>query len=146
MFYILIRKISNYDGADLLLGIFDDRAKAEQCRADYLTRLKKTSDPWAKQSYRDVSPQEDTVIEAFEFSLDKSGAVAQTIYLVSQYQEGFGQIIRNYVGAFVTASEAEEYSERLDSDEEQSFPHYCLVDQIVLNEFIQPDYAKWKNS
>ena len=59
--YILYRKVSDYDGPSLFLGLFDAQDQAERQRLQYRLVLEK-QDPWQSQSYREVDLGNDLVI------------------------------------------------------------------------------------
>lgn len=139
--YILYRKVSDYDGPSLFLGLFDSQCGAEQQRSQYRLILEK-QDPWHSQSYRDVDLDNDLVI----MPIDGDCADRQKAYLISCYCEGFGQIIRKFQRVCGDKSQAEAIAKALEDDDESSFPNWALIDEVTLNQFVVPDYDKWRDS
>ena len=94
MLTILIRKISAYLGADVLLGVFPTGQEAEQQRHAYLAMRTQTpaSDPWREQPYKPDGLQiSDLVISDIQGSRISSGTV---VFVISRYSEGFKIINR----------------------------------------------------
>src|SRR5689334_11645057 len=94
---ILIRKISPYLGANVLLGVFPTAQQArQQCDAYFAMRTQTpASDPWREQPYRSGGLQvSDLVILDIQGSRISSGSV---VFVISSYSEGFGQTVRRFV-------------------------------------------------
>lgn len=138
--YILYRRVSDYDGPCLFLGLFDSLDKAERQRSVYRVVLEQ-QDPWHNQSYRDVDLDNDLVITPIAGGL----GVQQKGYLVSRYAEGFGQIIRQFHQLCGDKLQAVKIAKELDDDDQSSFPSWALVDEVVVNQFVVPDYNKWRD-
>lgn len=102
---LLIRRISPYTGADVLLGVFTAAAQAEAARAEYLERYAagRRSDPWRRQAYRDEGlSAQDLVLQAIEGPATDGAEV----FVVSEYSEGFGQIVRRFDSVHASADAA----------------------------------------
>ena len=54
--FLLIRTISPYSGADILLGTFAKIEEAKSCKRSYVNQydLDQKKDPWHKQPYKDI--------------------------------------------------------------------------------------------
>lgn len=129
--FALIRKISSYDAPDLFLGIFSSQERAESAREIYLSGIAQY-DPWEKQSYSKVSPQEDCKIE----TVPLRGEVvedSQKLYLVTSYFDGGGQISRRLDALFHHRSEAKKYAAKLEDGPSATAPNYCRVDEVLLD-------------
>lgn len=137
--YILYRRVSDYDGPSLFLGLFDSQENAERQRSAYRVVLEQ-QDPWHNQSYRDVDLDNDLVI----IPIDGGLAGQQKGYLISSYSEGFGQIIRQFHQVCSDKLRAEEIAKKLEDDDLSSFPGWALVDEVAVNQFVIPDYDKWQ--
>lgn len=138
--YILYRKVSDYDGPSLFLGLFDAQDQAERQRLQYRLVLEK-QDPWQNQSYREVDLGNDLVIMPIEGEC----ADRQKVYLISCYSEGFGQIIREFQRVCGDRAQAEAIAKKLEDDDESSFPNWTLIDEVTVNQFVVPDYNKWRD-
>lgn len=104
--YLLIRKISAYSGADILLGVFVRQQDAETARIEYSKRYARSpqSDPWYDQGYKSPGlTAEDLRILEFEFE----GSVPDEVFVVSRYCHGFGQVLRAFDSVYPTQESAD---------------------------------------
>src|SRR3954454_3566780 len=93
---LLIRKISPYLGANVLLGVFPTAREAEQHRDAYFAMRTQTpaSDPWREQPYKPEGlKMSDLLISDVQGSRVSSGSV---VFVISSYSEGFGQTVRSF--------------------------------------------------
>ncbi|MGV3754356.1 MAG: hypothetical protein ACO1QS_03165 [Verrucomicrobiota bacterium] len=105
--HILIRKISPYTGADILLGVFTDAASAEFTRSLYwnLRAGDAEVDPWYNQSYRPPGLQsEDLVAAQIKGPEFKNG---ETVFVLSRYMDGMGQKPRMFLSLHKDAATAQ---------------------------------------
>jgi hypothetical protein len=134
----LIRHISEYSGADLLLGVFTTDAGAQEARAEYIARYARCCfrDPWARQPYRRVSLTADVAVDRIRAckSCATGAARAKHVTVVSVYSEGFGQVVREIDSAHVLRTcakrRAAELSQGADS---RSFPKYALLQEVAVD-------------
>ena len=131
--FVLMRRISAYTSPDVLLGVFATRADAEAAKVNYV-RVREAdpaADPWKDQGYKpDMVVSRDLVVEQLpgEFA---AGTVA---FVVSDHSDGFGQEVRKLDSIHAIAAAASARVEELDAveDEEFPFPHYAVVDPVVV--------------
>lgn len=130
--FLLIRKISEYTGTDITLGVFCEiqgaEAAAQKYRDKYLTNPE--LDPWHEQAHVDehLSPVH-LVVEELEGEQVASGSV----YLVSKYTEAFGQVDREIIQVYENPRDAKERCNELDI-EHDDFPHYSLIQELIIGE------------
>lgn len=122
--YLLIRTVSAYIGPDLLLGAFWNEAEAARARETYLDTIRQ-DDPWAEQPYRESSP-EDVMIE----SVSEVGIAGEPrrVFVVSEYTEGFGQVLRKFVAVCGAKADAEKIQSDVKKDDQ--FPLYRMIHEI----------------
>lgn len=126
--YLLLRTISDYVFSDIILGVFSTLKNAEQAKAYYIQH-RKNNDPWKDQPYRETILENDfNIIE-----LKDSFQNGQIIFEVSEYSEGFGQITRNLHSLHASKTSAEQCVTQL-NDVDDSFPHYALIDYLIVDE------------
>src|SRR5688572_21031669 len=88
---ILIRKVSDYMGGDILLGVFATGEEAEQQRAAYFTMRTQdpASDPWRDQPCKKPGLElSHLVVSELPGQPVSSGGVA---FVLSSFSNGFGQ-------------------------------------------------------
>lgn len=121
--FLLIRRMSAYTSAHVLLGVFTTAALADAARAAYLARYAAdpASDPWHEQAYKD----DGLVAEDLEVRCFSGPAEATELVVVSDYAEGFGQIGRRFDSLHASMAAAEARIAAL-NDVEDMFPHYAL--------------------
>ena len=147
--YILIRKISPYTGADIVLGIFCNKSQAEITAGNYLSHYYQhlEDDPWKDQAYVDENLSTDQIIIEEYHCECISG---QTVFLVSHYSEAFGQVVRSIDKVFKIEKEADERCQDLEN-EENDFPGYALYQKIRIGDTLsdanenQPHTIYFKN-
>lgn len=131
MVYILLRRISSYTGADLLLGAFFTLEEAEAAKSTYLWRYEAApeTDPWREQAYKKTRLDGDLMTQAVDFTGSQDG----DLFVVSTYAEGLGQILRRVVSVHSSADEARiriaEIDEAIESGENTSVD-YALYQQV----------------
>ncbi len=132
--YILIRKISPYTGADIVLGLFCQKSQAEIATGNYLSHyyLYPEEDPWKDQAYVDeqLSP-EQIIIEEYYCECMPS----TTVFLVSHYTDAFGKLTRMIDSVFKSKKEAVDRCRELEK-EENDFPGYAKYQEIVVGEIL----------
>ena len=126
--YLLIRTISDYVFSDIILGVFTTLKNAEQAKVFYIQQ-RNNNDPWYDQPYRDTILENDVNIIEVEGSFQEG----QIIFEVSEYSEGFGQITRDLHSWYTSKTSAEQCIEQLNAVDD-SFPHYALIDYLIVNE------------
>lgn len=147
--FLLIRRLSAYTSADVLLGVFTTAALADAARAAYLARYAAdpTSDPWHEQAYKD----DGLVAKDLEVRCFSGPAEATEVVVVSDYAEGFGQIGRRFDSLHESMVAAEARIAAL-NDVEDMFPHYALPQLARLDALLsdaekdQPDYRDYSDS
>ncbi len=91
--FVLMREISEYTGPDVLLGVFAARAEAMGAKS-YYARVREaspTADPWKDQAYKpNVVVREDLAVK----TLRGNFLTGTLVFVVSNYKEGFGQVVR----------------------------------------------------
>jgi hypothetical protein len=136
---ILIRNISAYLGADVLLGVFTTAQDAEQYRNAYFTTRTQTpaSDPWREQPYkRDGLQMSDLVISDIQGSPISSGTV---VFVISSYSEGFGQTVRKFISVHNEKAVATRQAARLEDADTDCFPNYYRVQEATVGQLLPGD-------
>lgn len=127
--FILIRTISEYLISDIILGVFSHLTDAEQAKLLYL-KHRQQNDPWQDQPYRDTILHNDVNIVPIEDHFENG----QLIFEVSEYSEGFGQTVRDLHSFHASKATAEKCAEQIDAIDEGFFPHYALIDYLIVGE------------
>ena len=135
--FLLLRKISHYSGQDLVLGLFDAFKIAEKAKKAYISKCG-ISDKWAKQGYHTVDFNKDLLIVDVSDILELADVainadLAKTFYIVSLYEEGMGQIVREVVKIFNLKAVAEAYEEKMNATEREYQPSYYDLEMVELN-------------
>ncbi|MCY0987009.1 hypothetical protein OV203_07740 [Nannocystis sp. ILAH1] len=147
--FLLIRRMSAYTSAHVLLGVFTTASLADAARAAYLARYTAdpASDPWHEQAYKD----DGLVAKDLEVRCFSGPAEATEVVVVSDYSEGFGQIVRRFDSLHESMAAAEVRIAAL-NDVEDIFPHYALPQLARLDALLsdaekdQPDYRDYSDS
>ncbi|WP_434419988.1 hypothetical protein [Nannocystis pusilla] len=147
--FLLIRRMSAYTSADVLLGVFTTAALADAARAAYLARYAAdpASDPWREQAYK----ADGLVAEDLEVRCFSGPAEATEVVVVSNYSEGFGQTSRRFDSLHESMAAAEARIAAL-NDVEDMFPHYALPQRARLDALLsdaekdQPDYLEYPDT
>ncbi|PCC72115.1 hypothetical protein SAMN02745121_01324 [Nannocystis exedens] len=128
--FLLVRRISAYTAAHVLLGVFSTASLADAARAAYLERYAAdpASDPWREQAYKDDGLVEDDLV----VTCLSGPAEAVEVFVVSDDSEGFGQIIRTFDSLHDSEVAADARIAVLD-DVESMFPHYALRQRARLD-------------
>lgn len=89
---MLIRKNSPYNYPNFILGIYDDRQKADDAKIEYL----KIEDLYSKQVYFKVDLMRDVTIKEVDVHGEEKGFT----YVVIDRSSGCGQVLDfyNYIG------------------------------------------------
>jgi len=127
--HLLIRRISSYTAADVLLGVFETAEQAQSARAAYAARYAADpdSDPWREQGYKDAGlPIGDLVIR--ELAAPSGSA---EVLVVSNYSEGFGQVVRKFDSLHRSKADADRRMAELDAQDDL-FPHYAICQRAVV--------------
>ena len=136
---ILIRQISAYLAADVLLGVFPTVQDAEQCRNAYFAMRTQTpaSDPWRKQPYKpDGLQMSDLIIKHIQGSAISSGTV---VFVVSKYSEALGQTLRELISVHNDKAVASRQVARLEAANTDSFLHYYRVQEAIVGQLLPDD-------
>ena len=138
---LLIRLISPYTEANLLLGVFSTLKEAQTAHTEYISQYKdgKKKDPWKEQAYKgEVDLDEDVVIleDIPEIGVGHNEA---EVYIVSTYTEGFGQIIREFNAICGSEEIAVATVSELESKLESNFPEYCEFEKVVVGELLRDE-------
>src|SRR5258706_13772026 len=131
MIPILIRRISPYIHADLLLGVFASQDEVQRHRTAYLATRTKTaaSEPWHHQPHKpDGLQASDLIVMQVQGSVAGANTYA---FVVSSYSEGFGQVVREFISIHIDRTIAERHAARLQETNEDTSPIYYLVQEVV---------------
>jgi hypothetical protein len=133
---ILIRKISPYMEASILLGVFTSPEEAERNRKAYLASRAETpaSDPWHHQPYKpDGLQPSDLVVMDFQ---DLDVVADSPAFVVSNYSEGFGQTVRKFISVHTDLAAAKSEAARLEEADNDSFPSYFRVQEAIVGQLL----------
>ncbi len=139
-YHALIRKISTYSGADVLLGVFHEQLAAEDARERYLARYHPSpqSDPWHEQSYKPEGlAAEDLQIKTLKL---ESRFTGREVSIVSLYYEGMGQLLRELDSIHSSRASAEERVAEVEATmgaaDKMTYdlPSDCIAQILVLDE------------
>jgi len=136
---ILIRRISAYLGADVLLGVFASTSEAEQQRDIYFAMRteKPASDPWREQPYKtDGLQMADLVILNIQGSQVSSGAAA---FVISSDSQGFGQMARRFISVHNEQAVALRQAAKFEEADDDSFPTFYRVQGVRVGELLPDD-------
>jgi hypothetical protein len=128
--YLLIRHISEYTAAHVLLGVFGTAEEIERARGAYTAKYTAdpTSDPWRDQAYKQPGlASKDLVVK----ELMGSAQDGAEVFIVSNYSEGFGQVVRKFDSMHHSRADAERRVAELDAEEDY-FLHYARVQQVLV--------------
>lgn len=138
--FLLIRKISPYSGADILLGVFSELEKAEQFRNSYVQQYRNfpEKDPWRKQAYKNpIILEKDLTITEHKTNLKiKDGDL---IYVVSSYLDVMGQITRKIDSIYFDVEQAQKRIDELEAIEDFNEAISYAIAQTVLVGNLQSD-------
>lgn len=124
--WMLMRTISAYRFIDIILGIFTTLEDVEKAKMTYIQH-RKANDPWQDQAYQETSLESDIKI----IQVDGEFQNGQVIFEISEYLEGFGQIVRELKTIKCFESEASRYIEQLDAVEHE-FPQFAAIDYLMV--------------
>ncbi len=133
--YLLKRKISPYTEADIILGIFKTEEKAIQAKSDYI-KICKENDKWTEQAYHEVDW--DKELEISDISSITEGEITEELFVVSLYEEGFGQITRQIDRIFSNKEQADKYVEKKEDEEKEWEPAWYKC-ELVKTEHLYSD-------
>src|SRR4051812_47021648 len=128
-----MREISAYTGPDVLLGVFATHAEAKGAKA-YYARVREANaaaDPWKNQAIKpNVVVSEDLAVK----KLRGKFLTGTPVFVVSNYKEGFGQVVRKLDSIHATPATAEARVEELGKVQAKGFPfpRYALIDPVVI--------------
>jgi hypothetical protein len=131
--FVLMREISEYTGPDVLLGVFATDAEANGAKA-YYARVREANpaaDPWKNQAIKpNVVVSEDLAVKTFCGKF----LTGTPVFVVSNYKEGFGQIVRKLDSIHATPETAEARVEKLGKVQAKGFPfpRYALIDPVIV--------------
>jgi len=100
------------------------------------------SDLWAQQSYHNVDLEKDinTISIAPSF---KHQANNNSVYIVSAFTEGFGQVRRSFEYICQSEAQASEKIAELESNDDGMFPFYCEASCYETNTLLEPQFSPW---
>lgn len=138
---LLIRSISSYTGATLLLGVFSTLEEAQAARTKYISQYRdgEKTDPWKEQAYKgEMNLDEDVIIleDIPEIGVSRNEV---EIYIVSTYAEGFGQIMREFNAICGSEEIAVATVSELESKLEGNFPEYYDFEKAVVGELLRDE-------
>ncbi|MEQ5092927.1 hypothetical protein [Proteus terrae] len=141
--HLCVVGISGYEGADFILGAFDNEDIAEKAKTTFI-RDNQNEDNQVK-----ILAEKDRWIEVKEVKLDSFSCdipLSDFYYIVSRFSEGFGQIYRdieaifdNYENALVKLEQLEKEHDESDS----SFPEYFAIEKLQANQINAKTVTQW---
>lgn len=138
--YLLKRLISPYNAPDLLLGCFRDLKAAQFAQQQYKKCMGK-DDPWKIQGYWEVDLENDVII-LHDIPVVNISPTQDTVYIISSFAEGFGQIVRKFQTICGSIDSAHQRVKELNNSFQGSFPEYCRIEQILLEELLSDEPEK----
>jgi hypothetical protein len=138
--HLLIRRISPYTGADVLLGAFLTAKEAAAAKLKYAARYadKPDADPWRDQAYKDPGLSEhDLIIKEVPF-----GETADEVIVVSNYFDGLGLVNRDFDSIHALPDAALAREAELDAAEEIEVPHYALSQRVRVGILLSDAHDK----
>jgi hypothetical protein len=136
MLTILIRKVSPYMSANILLGVFTSPEEADRNRNAYLASRTQaqTSDPWHHQPYKpDGLQPSDLFLMDFRYIDVVADSPA---FVVSKYSEGFGQVLRKFISIHADLATAKSEAARLEEADNDPFPSYFRVQEAIVGQLL----------
>ncbi|MBD2766463.1 hypothetical protein IC235_00990 [Hymenobacter sp. BT664] len=129
--YLLKRTISPYLGEDLIIGIFQQLERAKEARKEYIMKCR-VDDKWAEQPYREVHLENDTTIYD-TVVIHETERINKEVYVVSLYEEGFGQIIREVCKVFNDENEARDFTETMNKNDKEYEPSWYDLEALEVD-------------
>ncbi|PHM69489.1 hypothetical protein [Xenorhabdus sp. KJ12.1] len=144
-YFICLVAISPYEGADYVIGVFDELALAEQAKAQFSAILSTNE----KGGLEMLKESENRLIEIEEVKIvehQSDTLFTKPIYIASLFKEGFGQTIR-VIEAIVEPHDAalqkiKELEARSDASE-PTFPEYFSLEKLVINQLNPQSANQW---
>ncbi len=131
--FLIKRKISAYTYHDIIIGVFRAYNDAKKNREVYIEKCKQ-KDEWGEQGYREVDLEKDITIEDVSKLINKEQTEhLKQLFVVSLFEEGFGQIVRKIDTIYTAIDEAEKYVEEKESKDLEYEPGYYKVETIEIN-------------
>ena len=141
--FLLIRTISSYTNADLLLGVFTTGEDVRLEKQKYIGRIRANpdSDRWKNQAYRpDFDLEKDLyIVSSSKIEVQLDDAIPKEVYVVSRMLEAFGQVHRELVGLYQYKTTAEEKADLIDNELDTVSPQYGLVEKAKVGEALSDD-------
>jgi len=134
--FLLIRKISEYTHHDIILGIFNTKEKADLAKSFYIKRCN-YYDKWREQAYREVNLDIDILVQDVSDLIKKENykTPLTTVYVVSCFIEGFGQVTRFIEAIFETEAKTKKYIETKRMEEPEYQPTWHKSETLNVNEY-----------
>ena len=136
-YFTLVRKISPYTHADILLGVFSKLELAESVKEKYYQKYLKNPllYPWHKQAYKsDGLLYEDLIVESYNLDLRIE---ENTISVVSIYYDFMGQIFRKIDSFYADSKAAKQRLKNIKLECDFDEPTYDLTPQHSNMQVIQ---------
>ncbi|MCW2254678.1 hypothetical protein M2263_000769 [Providencia alcalifaciens] len=144
-YFICLVSISSYEGADYVVGIFDDLSLATTAKEAFVNSL--TS---AEEQFINIVSTDDkntNVIKEPKVVEYKSLCqLLSPIYITSIFNEGFGQIYRKIDSILDSKEAAQLKIKALELKAEEitpSFPEYFSLEKLEINQLNRQSISQW---
>lgn len=144
-YFICLVTIPAYDGADYVVGIFDDSSFAEVAKETFVSYLTSVDD----QSLNIVSTDDKKIVTIKEIKIIEYKSLRQLVspvYIASIFNEGFGQTYRKIDAILDSKEAALQKIKALELKAEEivpTFPEYYSLEKIEINQLNGQSVIKW---
>ncbi len=137
---IIERKVCFYQyDSPILLGIFTDMDKAQQAKNIYIQYCKNNTDKYADMAYEQVDLENDVKLIENKKLSDNLDEIIEEVYVISLFEEGFGQTVRETLKIFNNQNDAIQYMQAKENEEVLKFPHWYSMANVKLNKIYFSD-------
>lgn len=133
--YLLTRRTSDYTEDHIILGVFLNRVKGLAAKHEYIAHMSSLQvDPHSRQAYMEVNLDKD--VRPVIWEVDFPVAAGQTVFLLLETMEGFGQVNYNVVSIEESMDALLMQYRKEDEDEtsHRTWPVYYQYDSVVVNQ------------
>lgn len=132
-YHILLRKISPYSGADVLLGVFSCSELLEKRKAGYFQNYQRNpaDDAWREQAFSEVGLKLDDLISHVLVSPESSSD--GHVFVVSVFEEFLAQLDRKIDSIHPDQDTAEDRANLVDG-RGREFPRSVIITRVKIDQ------------
>lgn len=144
-YFICLVSISAYEGADYVVGVFDDLSLATTAKETFVNSLASTEDQFLNIISTD-DKKIDIIKESKIVEYESLRQLLSPIYITSVFNEGFGQIYRKIDSILDSKEAAQLKIKALELKAEEitsSFPEYYSLEKLEINQLNSLSVSQW---